>query len=75
MDPQERSEKPSALTRGITISMVGGEPTLVFWRVRDLLEALKAADDMRLPLTSPRSVADTILGLLLPPLADDGNET
>lgn len=55
--------------------MVGGEPMLVLWRARDLLEALKAADDMGLPLTSPRSVADTILGLLLPPLADDGSET
>ena len=75
MDPRERIAKPSALTRGITISMVGGEPTLVFWRVRDLLEALKAADDMGLSLTSPRSVADTILGLLLPRLADDGSET
>ena len=74
MDAQERSGKPSALTRGITIAVVGGEPTLVFWRVRDLLEALKAADEMGLPLTSPRSVADTILGLLLPPLADDGSE-
>ena len=75
MDPQERSERPSALTRRLTIAMVGGKPTLVFWRVRDLSEALKAADDMGLPLTCPRSVADTILGLVLPHLADDGGET
>lgn len=75
MDAQERSGKPSALTRGITIAVVGGEPTLVFWRVRDLSEALQAAHDMGLPLTSPRSVADTILGLLLPRLTDERGET
>ena len=54
--------------------MVGGEPTFVFSRVQDLREALGAADDMGLPLTSPRSVADTILDLLLPRLADDDGE-
>jgi len=56
--------------------MVGGEPTLVFWRVQDLLEALKAADDMGLPVTSPKSVADTVLTrLLLFGLADAEDET
>ena len=70
MEPQERSAKPSALTRTMTIAMVGGEPMLVFWRVRDLREALKATDDMGLALTCPRSVTDRILGLLLPHLVD-----
>jgi len=75
MEPHERNERPSALTPRMTIAMVGGEPTLVFWRVRDLSEALQAAHDMGLPLTSPRSVADTILGLLLPRLTDEQGET
>ena len=39
----------------VTIAMVDGEPTPVFWRVQDLREALEAAYDVRLPLTSPRS--------------------
>jgi len=47
---------------------------LVFRRVRDLREALKAANDMGLTLTCPRSVTDRVLGLLLPHLADDGGE-
>ncbi|MDE0073568.1 MAG: hypothetical protein OXR82_08120 [Gammaproteobacteria bacterium] len=62
------------MNRRITIAMAGGEPMLVFWRVRDLGEALKAAHDMGLPLTSPRSVADTILGPLVPHLADAPGE-
>ena len=37
----------------VTITMVGGEPAPVFWRVQDLREALEAAYDIRLPLTSP----------------------
>lgn len=41
---------------------VGGEPTLAFWRGGDLREALKAADDVGLALTCPRSVTDKILG-------------
>ena len=54
--------------------MVGGEPTLVFWRVRDLREALKAADDTGLALTCPRSVTDRILSLLFPHLMDGEGE-
>ena len=54
----------------MTMSMVGGEPMLVFWRVRDLGEALEAADDMGLALTCPRSVTDRILGLVFPRLVD-----
>ena len=63
-----------AVARGVTITMGRGEPTLVLWRVQDLRKALKAADDMGLPLTSPRSVADRILRLLLPHLVDDEGE-
>ena len=74
MEPQERSAKPSALTRRLTIAMVGGEPTLVFWRVGDLPEALKAADDMGLALTCPRSVTERILGLVFPPFAEGEGE-
>ncbi|MXX33723.1 MAG: hypothetical protein F4Z50_03065 [Gemmatimonadetes bacterium] len=62
------------MNRRITIAMVGGEPMLVFWHVRDLREALETADDMGLTLTCPRSVTDRLLGLLLPHLADDGGE-
>lgn len=54
--------------------MVGGEPTLVFWRARDLREALQAADDMGLALTCPRSVTDRILGLLFPHLVGGEGE-
>ena len=61
--------------KGVTIAMIRGEPTLVFRRVQDLREALKAADDMGLPFTSPRCVTDRILGLLLPHLVDDEGET
>ena len=55
--------------------MVGGEPTLVFWRVQDLREALEPGNHRGLPLTHPRSVGNRILGLLLPHLADDGGVT
>ena len=48
------------MVRGITIAMVAGEPTLVFWRVEDLGEALDASRDTGLPLTSPQEVADEI---------------
>ncbi len=58
----------------MTMSMVGGEPMLVFWRVRDLGEALEAADDMGLELTCPRSVTDRILGLVFPHLVDGEGE-
>ena len=54
--------------------MIGGEPTLAFWRVGDLPEALKAADDMGLALTCPRSVTERILRLLLPHLVNDESE-
>lgn len=50
------------------MAMVGVEPTLVFWRGGDLVEALKAADDVGLALTCPRSVTDKILGLVFPDL-------
>ena len=43
--------------------MVGGEPTLVYWRVQDLREAPVAAWDIGLSLTSLWSVADKLLGL------------
>jgi hypothetical protein len=58
----------------MTMAMVGGEPMLVFWCVRDLDEALEAADDMGLALTCPRSVTDRILGLVLPHLVDGEGE-
>ncbi len=54
--------------------MVGGEPMLVFWRVRDLREAMEAADDMGLALTCPRSVTDRILDLVLPHLVGGEGE-
>lgn len=56
------------------MAMVGGEPALVFWRAGDLREALKAADDVGLPLTCPRSVTDRILGLVFPNLVDGEGE-
>ena len=59
------------MTMRVTITMVGGEPTPVFWRVQDLREALEAAYDIRLPLTSPRSVADKLLGLLFTSVTED----
>ena len=64
------------VAKGVTITMVPGEPTLVLWRVQDLREALNATDDMglRRPLASPRTVADKILRLLLPHLVDDESE-
>ena len=56
--------------KGMAITMARGELSLVFWRVQDLWDPLKAAEGMGLPLTSPQSVADKILGLLLPHLVD-----
>ena len=56
------------------MSMVGGEPTLVCWRVGDLPDALKAADDMGLALTCPRSVTERILGVVFPRLVDREDE-
>ena len=60
--------------KGVTFTMVRGEPSLVFWRVQDLRKALEAADDMGLPLTCPRPVTDRVLGLLLPHLPDHEGE-
>ena len=49
------------MVRGVTITMLDGEPTLVFWRVEDLLEGLDASRDMGLPVTSTRKVGDEIV--------------
>ena len=49
------------MARGVTIAMVAGEPTLVFWRVEDLGAALDASRNTGLPLTSPQEVADEVL--------------
>ena len=58
------------MVRGVTIAMDAEEPALVVWRVEDLREALEAADDMGLPLTSPPDVADEIRVLVRRALAD-----
>ena len=50
--------------------MLLGEPTLVFWRVGDLFEAMRASREMGLPLTSPESVADEVTVRILRALAD-----
>ena len=57
------------LTKGVTLAMVAGEPMVVFWRREDFGAALAAAEDMGLPVTSPKSVEDELLRLLLPHLA------
>ena len=57
-----------------TLAMVDGEPTLVFWRVRDLFEAFRASRDMGLPLTSPPDVADEIVGRLFRALTRDDDD-
>ncbi len=49
------------MVRGVTIAMVAGEPTLVFWRVKDLGKGLDVSRDTGLPLTSPQEVADEVL--------------
>lgn len=48
------------MVKGVTITMLAGEPTLVFWRVEDFRAALDASRDTGLPITSPRSVAKEI---------------
>ena len=48
------------MVKGLTITMVAGEPTLVFWRVEDCLTALKASRETGLPITSPKKVTDEI---------------
>lgn len=49
------------MVRGVTITMLSGEPTLVFWRIEDVGEGLEVSRDMGLPLTSPRKVAHEFL--------------
>ncbi len=48
------------MVKGVTMAMVGGEPTLVFWRVEDFGKAMDAGRDTGLPITSPPAVADEI---------------
>ena len=62
---QVRRTLAECLKTAVTITMIRGEPTLVFWRVPDLREGLRAANDMGLALTCPRSVTDRIFGLLV----------
>ena len=61
------------LHKCLTLTMQLGEPVLVFWRVGDLLEALRASREMGLPLTSPASVADEVTARLLRALEDPEN--
>ena len=49
------------MVKGVTITMVAGEPTLVFWRIEDFLAALDARRDTGLPMTSPRYIEDEII--------------
>lgn len=49
------------MVKGVTITMLSGEPTLVFWRIEDVGQALEVSRDMSLPLTSPRKVANEFL--------------
>lgn len=58
------------MVKGMSTTMDGGEPTLVFWRVDDVGEALDSARDMGLPLTGPLDVGDEILFLVRRALAD-----
>ena len=59
------------LHRAVTLAMVLGEPTLVFWRIEDLLEALQASCDMGLPLTRPPEISDEIINRLFRALLED----
>ena len=61
------------MQRALTLTMAAGEPTLVFWRVDDLMEALAASRDMGLPLTSPPEVGDEVVRLVLRALRDYGD--
>ena len=54
----------------VMIAIDGGEPILVFWRLEDLREALRVADDIGLPLTSPPDVEEELLVLIRRALAD-----
>lgn len=62
-DPDEQSpgwETEQILLRTITLTMLDEEPTLVLWHAEDFLEALRAADDMGLPLTCPPDVDEVL---------------
>ena len=48
------------MVKGVMIAINRGEPTLIFWRLEDLPEALRVADDIGLPLASPPDVEDEI---------------
>lgn len=64
------------VTKRVTTAMMSGEPIAGFRRATDPGKALAPAsdDDMGLPLASPPSVPDTIIGLVYPGPADDGSE-
>ena len=55
------AKESDAMVKGVTITMVAGEPTLVFWRVEDYRAAMVASRETGLPMTSPDWVADEIL--------------
>ncbi|MDE2751498.1 MAG: hypothetical protein OXI83_02865 [Gemmatimonadota bacterium] len=48
------------MVRSVTITLVAGEPTLVFWRARDFGKALDVSRDTGLPLTTPPNVTDQV---------------
>ena len=50
--------------KGVTLTMHGPEPTLVFSRLEDLPEAIRIARDLGLPLTNPPAVDDELLVLI-----------
>lgn len=59
------------MVRGVTIMMLDGEPTLVFWRVEDFKEGVDASRDMGLPVTSTKKVGDEIFRRLRRALMED----
>lgn len=59
------------LQSAVTLAIVQYEPTLVFWKIEDLREALAAAHDMGLPLTSPPDVADEFIAAVRRFLLED----
>lgn len=58
------------MVKGVMITMVAGELTLVFWRIDDYLAGLKVSWDTGLPLTSPRKVWDEIYERFMNALTD-----
>ncbi|MDE2783582.1 MAG: hypothetical protein OXK77_11550 [Gemmatimonadota bacterium] len=62
------------MVKGVTMAMVGGEPTLVFWRVEDFGRAMRASRDTGLPFTSPPKVADEIIERIRRVLTEDDPE-